>query len=112
MQLQSSAFFARLTAREQLATFAALHHVPRSRVMPALELVDLTEQADIRESRLSGGQRQRLAIACALVHEPEVLFLDEPTAALDPQARRELWEVLRAVQDRGTTILYTTPPPR
>jgi ABC-2 type transport system ATP-binding protein len=64
--------------------------------------------AGTREDKLSGGQRQRLSIACALIHDPDVVFLDEPTAALDPQARRNLWDVLRAIQERGKTILYTT----
>ncbi|MGI5338889.1 ATP-binding cassette domain-containing protein [Streptomyces sp. CA-181903] len=108
VQLQSSAFFDHLTTREQLETFAALHRVARAKAGEVLELVGLTEQAGTREARLSGGQRQRLAIACALVHEPEILFLDEPTAALDAQARHDLWDVLGAVQQRGTTIVYTT----
>jgi ABC-2 type transport system ATP-binding protein len=73
-----------------------------------LELVGLTDKADTREGKLSGGQRQRLSIACALVHRPDVVFLDEPTAALDPQARRNLWDVLRAIQGEGRTIVYTT----
>ncbi|MFJ7209874.1 ATP-binding cassette domain-containing protein [Streptomyces sp. NPDC098789] len=108
VQLQSSAFFDHLTAREQLETFAALHRVPRARADQTLELVGLAGQAGIRESRLSGGQRQRLAIACALIHAPDLLFLDEPTAALDPEARRMLWNLLGNVQARGTTIVYTT----
>ncbi|WP_234025104.1 ABC transporter ATP-binding protein [Streptomyces sp. MspMP-M5] len=108
VQLQSSAFFDRLTVREQLESFAALHRAPARRVAATLDLVDLTDQEDVPESRLSGGQRQRLAVACALVHAPEILFLDEPSAALDPRARRNLWKVLQAVQARGTTIVYTT----
>ena len=108
VQLQASAFFERLTAREQLDTFADLYGVPRARAAEMLELVGLTERADVRENLLSGGQRQRLSIACALVHEPEVVFLDEPTAALDPQARRNLWDVLREIQGRGVTVIYTT----
>jgi ABC-2 type transport system ATP-binding protein len=108
VQLQASAFFEKLTAREQLETFGALYGVPRSRTAEMLELVGLTEKADVREDLLSGGQRQRLSIACALVHDPEVVFLDEPTAALDPQARRNLWDVLREIQGRGTTVVYTT----
>ena len=108
VQLQASSFFEKLTAREQLKTFASLYGVGDARVDEMLELVGLDEKADTREDRLSGGQRQRLSIACALVHDPDVVFLDEPTAALDPQARRNLWDVLRAIQDRGKTILYTT----
>jgi ABC-2 type transport system ATP-binding protein len=108
VQLQATAFFEKLTAREQLQTFAALYGVSAVRVEEMLELVGLTDKAATREDKLSGGQRQRLSIACALVHDPDVVFLDEPTAALDPQARRNLWDVLRAIQERGKTILYTT----
>jgi ABC-2 type transport system ATP-binding protein len=108
VQLQASSFFEKLTAREQLETFASLYGVGASRVSEMLELVGLSDKADTREDKLSGGQRQRLSIACALVHDPDVVFLDEPTAALDPQARRNLWDVLRAIQERGKTILYTT----
>jgi ABC-2 type transport system ATP-binding protein len=62
----------------------------------------------VLEDKLSGGERQRLSIACALVHDPVLLFLDEPTASLDPQARRNLWDLLREIRDRGKTIVYTT----
>jgi ABC-2 type transport system ATP-binding protein len=108
VQLQASSFFEKLTAREQLETFGSLYGVSRATAAEMLELVGLTDKADVRENKLSGGQRQRLSIACALVHDPDVVFLDEPTAALDPQARRNLWDVLRAIQDRGKTIVYTT----
>jgi ABC-2 type transport system ATP-binding protein len=73
-----------------------------------LELVGLTDKARTPERKLSGGQRQRLSIACALMHDPEIVFLDEPTAALDPQARRNLWDVLRLIQQCGATVVYTT----
>jgi ABC-2 type transport system ATP-binding protein len=108
VQLQASAFFEKLTAAEQLETFGDLYGVPRARALEMLDLVGLADKADVRENLLSGGQRQRLSIACALVHDPEVVFLDEPTAALDPQARRNLWDVLREIQARGTTVVYTT----
>jgi ABC-2 type transport system ATP-binding protein len=108
VQLQAGAFFDRLGAREQLETFAALYGVPPSRVTELLKLVGMDEAARTREDRLSGGQRQRLSIACALVHDPDVLFLDEPTGALDPQARRNLQDLLAELQARGTTIVYTT----
>jgi ABC-2 type transport system ATP-binding protein len=108
VQLQASAFFEKLTAREQLETFGALYGVDRVRVDEMLELVGLADKASTREDKLSGGQRQRLSIACALVHDPELVFFDEPTAALDPQARRNLWDVLREIQARGTTVVYTT----
>lgn len=108
VQLQASSFFEKLTAKEQLETFGSLYGVPATRAAEMLELVGLTDKADVQENKLSGGQRQRLSIACALVHDPDVVFLDEPTAALDPQARRNLWDVLRAIQQRGKTIVYTT----
>ncbi|MDR6596294.1 ATP-binding cassette domain-containing protein [Saccharothrix longispora] len=108
VQLQASSFFERLTAREQLQTFGSLYGVTARRADEMLELVGLGDKADVQENKLSGGQRQRLSIACALVHDPDVVFLDEPTAALDPQARRNLWDVLRAIQARGKTIVYTT----
>ena len=108
VQLQANSFFEKLTAREQLETFASLYGVGRAKAVEMLELVGLSDKAATREDKLSGGQRQRLSIACALVHEPDVVFLDEPTAALDPQARRNLWDVLRAIQGEGRTIVYTT----
>ncbi|WP_184575338.1 ABC transporter ATP-binding protein [Streptomyces zagrosensis] len=108
VQTQSSAFFVRLTAHEHLCTVAALYGADPAAVDRTLALVGLTEQAGSRVDRLSGGQRQRLAIASALVHEPELIFLDEPTAALDPQARRALWQVLRDLKGQGRTIVYTT----
>jgi ABC-2 type transport system ATP-binding protein len=108
VQLQATAFFEKLSAREQLETFASLYGVKSGIIDEMLEIVGLTDKATTREDKLSGGQRQRLSIACALVHDPDVVFLDEPTAALDPQARRNLWDVLRAIQDRGKTIVYTT----
>ncbi|MEU1279137.1 ABC transporter ATP-binding protein [Streptomyces sp. NPDC005805] len=108
VQTQTSAFFVRLTAREHLETVAALYRAGREAVDRALASVGLTEQGATRVEDLSGGQRQRLAIASALVHEPELIFLDEPTAALDPQARRALWQVLRELKGAGRTIVYTT----
>jgi len=108
VQLQASAFFERLTAREQIHTFAALYGVGRAPADEWLERVGLDDSADIRTEKLSGGQVQRLTIACSLVHDPEVLFLDEPTAALDPQARHNLWDLLRGLNDHGRTVVLTT----
>jgi ABC-2 type transport system ATP-binding protein len=108
VQLQSTAFFERLTAREQLRTFGSLYGVSGRKADAMLETVGLTDKADTQVEKLSGGQAQRLSIACALVHEPELVFLDEPTAALDPQARRNLWDVLRAINTDGRTIVLTT----
>jgi ABC-2 type transport system ATP-binding protein len=108
VQLQATSFFERLTAREQLRTFADLYRVPAQRADEMLEVVGLTSSAATRTEKLSGGQAQRLSIACALVHRPDVLFLDEPTGALDPQARRNLWDLLRAIAAEGHTIVLTT----
>ena len=108
VQLQASSFFERLTAREQIRTFAALYSVPVATADDWLERVGLVDKADTRVEDLSGGQAQRLSIACALVHDPEVLFLDEPTAALDPQARRNLWDLLAGLNDSGRTVVLTT----
>ncbi|MBA3308915.1 MAG: ABC transporter ATP-binding protein [Nocardioidaceae bacterium] len=108
VQLQASAFFEMLTAREQIRTFAALYGVPGATGDDWLERVGLTDKADTRTEQLSGGQLQRLSIACALVHEPEVVFLDEPTAALDPQARRNLWDLLSGLSTHGRTVVLTT----
>ena len=108
VQLQATSFFDRLTAREQLEVFGSLYGVPPKRSAEMLDVVGLADKADTLENKLSGGQRQRLSIACALVHRPEVVFLDEPTAALDPQARRKLWDLLRSIQADGVTVVYTT----
>ncbi len=108
VQLQASSFFERLTAREQIRTFASLYGVPAKNADDMLATVGMTEQAGIRTEKLSGGQAQRLSIACALVHDPELLFLDEPTGALDPQARRNLWDLLRQISKSGRTVVLTT----
>ncbi len=108
VQLQASSFFERLTAREQIRTFASLYGVAGKRADEMLDTVGLTDKADTRAERLSGGQMQRLSIACALVHDPELVFLDEPTAGLDPQARRNLWDLLRGISAQGRTVVLTT----
>jgi ABC-2 type transport system ATP-binding protein len=108
VQLQASSFFERLTVREQLDTFGALYGVAAGRTDAMLEQVGLVDKAGVRTEDLSGGQLQRLSIACALIHDPDVVFLDEPTAALDPQARRNLWDVLRTINDSGRTVVLTT----
>ena len=108
VQLQASSFFERLTAREQIETFASLYGVGAKRADEMLGIVGLTEQAGTQWEKLSGGQAQRLSIACALVHDPELVFLDEPTGALDPQARRNLWDLLRKINADGRTVVLTT----
>ena len=111
VQLQTTSLFDRLTARELLVLFAEFYRHPDSagRAQHALQLVGLESKAETRSRRLSGGQQQRLAIALALVHDPELVFLDEPTTGLDPQARHNLWDVIRKInQVDGKTVILTT----
>src|SRR6266540_4840870 len=108
VQTQAAAFFTRLTAIARLETVAALYGKSRRRARELLDLVGLAGHGRTPADKLSGGQRQRLAIAGALVPDPQLLFLDEPTAALDPQGRRDLWELLRQIKSAGKTIVYTT----
>jgi len=107
VQLQQSAFPENLTAKEVVELFAICYDV-RVDAMALLAAVDLADRAGQRQEKLSGGQRQRLSIAAALVNTPRVLFLDEPTTGLDPQARRNLWELVRTIRSKGTTVLLTT----
>jgi ABC-2 type transport system ATP-binding protein len=107
VQLQSSAFFDGLNLLELLDMFAALYHKTTD-AMAILKKVDLTEKARSTVGKLSGGQKQRFSIATALVNEPEILFLDEPTTGLDPQARRNLWELAQSIRAEGRTIVLTT----
>ncbi len=108
VQLQASSFFELLTAREQIHTFASLYGVSGKVADEMLERVGLADKAGTRTEKLSGGQAQRLSIACALVHGPDLVFLDEPTSGLDPQARRNLWDLLRDINDHGRTVVLTT----
>ncbi len=108
VQFQATAFFPKLTAAEQIRTFADLYGASYERCDALLEQFGLTDKADTRTEDLSGGQAQRLSIACSLVHDPQVVFLDEPTAALDPQARRNLWDTLRQINAEGRTVVLTT----
>jgi ABC-2 type transport system ATP-binding protein len=107
ISLQETRLSEKLTVRETLKLFRSFY---RSGIEPeeTIRLVDLGEKADARVGKLSGGQKQRLAVACAMVGDPELLFLDEPTTGLDPHARRELWDLLRGFRARGRTILLTT----
>ena len=107
VQLQQSAFPENFLAREIVDLFA-LFYGKRVDAMALLRSVGLEDKAKQKQEKLSGGQRQRLSIAVALVNEPRVLFLDEPTTGLDPQARRNLWELVRAIRARGTTVFLTT----
>ena len=107
IQLQASSFFDELNLVELLELFGRLYG-RRANAMALLEDVELTEKARSQVRTLSGGQKQRFSIAAALVNEPRVLFLDEPTTGLDPQARRHLWGLVRQIRDRGHTVILTT----
>jgi ABC-2 type transport system ATP-binding protein len=107
VQLQSSAFFDGLSLVELLDLFAALYGRTVD-AMAMLKKVDLAEKARSKVNTLSGGQKQRFSIATALVNEPQILFLDEPTTGLDPQARRNLWELAQSIRAEGRTIFLTT----
>ncbi|MDP6182568.1 MAG: ABC transporter ATP-binding protein, partial [Gammaproteobacteria bacterium] len=107
IQLQSASLFDKLTAREHLALFSSFYSRTRT-VDDLIELVDLADRSNAISKELSGGQRQRLSFALALVNDPEVVFLDEPTTGLDPQARRHMWEVISAMRKEGKTIFLTT----
>jgi ABC-2 type transport system ATP-binding protein len=107
ISLQETQFSEKLTVVETVQLFRSFY---RRGPDPAtvIELVQLTEKASSRVGQLSGGQRQRLALACALVGDPELLFLDEPTTGLDPQSRRQLWELIEGFRAGGRAILLTT----
>jgi ABC-2 type transport system ATP-binding protein len=105
--LQSSAMYETLTAVESLRLFAGYYASPRP-VDEVVELVGLREQRDQVVRRLSGGQRRRLDLGLALVGDPELIFLDEPTTGFDPHARRQAWETLRSLRSLGKTIVLTT----
>jgi ABC-2 type transport system ATP-binding protein len=96
-----------LTVRESLELYAAYYEAPRS-VPETIELVGLEDAADRRAGRLSGGQQRRLDVALALVGDPELLFLDEPTTGFDPSARRQAWEVITSLRELGKTVFLTT----
>ncbi len=107
IQLQSTTFYDKLTLREQLRMFASLYG-RRVDADALLAKVQLSAKAGSYVEQLSGGQKQRFAIAATLVNQPKVLFLDEPTTGLDPQARRNLWELIKTIRDEGITIVLTT----
>jgi ABC-2 type transport system ATP-binding protein len=105
--LQSSGMYRHLSAREAVEHWARLYPRPRD-VDETLNLAGLAEVADVRTRRLSGGQQRRLDFALALVGDPELIFLDEPTVGFDPRARRDAWETVRTLAELGKTILLTT----
>lgn len=107
VQLQSSGYYPGLNLTQLLNLFAGLYNTTID-PLQILALVNLDEKATAKVKELSGGQRQRFSIATTLVNRPRVIFLDEPTTGLDPQARRSLWELIRTIRAAGTTVVLTT----
>ncbi len=107
ISFQETKLSEKLSVRETLALFRSFY---RRGIPPeeAIERVELAEKTKSRVGKLSGGQKQRLAVACALVGDPELLFLDEPTTGLDPKSRRQLWEIIRSYRQQGRSVLLTT----
>lgn len=107
ISLQETNLSDKLTVEETLRLFRSFYHSGPN-VEELLDLVSLTDKRQSWYSKLSGGQKQRLAVACALVGDPEILFLDEPTSGLDPQSRRQLWGLIETFKSQGRTVLLTT----
>ncbi|RYY54774.1 MAG: ABC transporter ATP-binding protein [Chitinophagaceae bacterium] len=107
VQLQSSGYYPGLNLLQLIELFCGLYN-QEVNAMELLETVNLKEKAKAKFKDLSGGQKQRFSVATTLINEPRIIFLDEPTTGLDPQARRSLWDLIRKIRDRGTTIIITT----
>jgi ABC-2 type transport system ATP-binding protein len=107
VQLQTSGFYPALNLIELIDLFAGLYN-RSANAMELLELVNLKDKAKAKVKELSGGQKQRFSIATTLINDPKIIFLDEPTTGLDPQARRNLWELIRQIRTKGTTVILTT----
>ncbi|MFD1258809.1 ABC transporter ATP-binding protein [Mucilaginibacter terrae] len=107
VQLQAAGYYPNLNLTELLELFAGLYG-NRIKPMEMLEKVALTDKTKAKFKDLSGGQKQRFSIATTLINNPRIIFLDEPTTGLDPQARRNLWELIRQIRNTGTTIVITT----
>ena len=107
VQLQSAGYYPNLNLTELIYLFGGLYNQP---VNPTelLESVNLTEKAKAKYKEMSGGQKQRFSIATTLINLPKIIFLDEPTTGLDPQARRNLWNLIRKIRNEGTTVIITT----
>ena len=107
VQLQTSGFYPGLNLIELIKLFAGLYNRDVN-AMELLDSVNLREKAKAKVKELSGGQKQRFSVATTLINDPRVIFLDEPTTGLDPQARRNLWDLIRGIQQKGTTVIITT----
>jgi len=107
VQLQTSGFYPNLNLVEIIELFSGLYN-EQVKPMELLDTVNLRDKAKSKFKELSGGQKQRFSIATTLINKPKIIFLDEPTTGLDPQARRNLWNLIREIQQRGTTVIITT----
>jgi ABC-2 type transport system ATP-binding protein len=107
VQLQAAGFYPGLNLIETLGLFAGLYNV-KIDPMEILDLVNLGDKAKTRFNKMSGGQKQRFSISTTVIHKPKIIFLDEPTTGLDPQARRNLWELIKKIRNEGTTVVITT----
>lgn len=107
VQLQSSGYYPGLNLVQLIELFSGLYNKPVA-PMELLESVNLKDKAKAKFKELSGGQKQRFSVATTLINSPRIIFLDEPTTGLDPQARRSLWELVRQIRERGTTVIITT----
>lgn len=107
VQLQASGYYPGLNLVQLIELFSGLYNQPVN-PMELLETVNLKEKAKAKFKELSGGQKQRFSVATTLINQPRVIFLDEPTTGLDPQARRSLWELVKNIRERGTTVIITT----
>lgn len=107
VQLQAAGYYPSLTLVELLKLFEGLYNVTAD-AKEMLQLVGLEDKAKAKYKELSGGQKQRFSIATTLINQPKIIFLDEPTTGLDPQARRNLWQLISTIRDKGTTVVITT----
>ncbi len=107
VQLQSSGYYPALTLVELIELFNGMYN-KNMPPMQLLEMVSLKDKAKAKFKELSGGQKQRFSVATTLINDPKIVFLDEPTTGLDPQARRNLWDLIKAIRDKGTTVIITT----
>lgn len=108
ISLQETKFMDKVTVEETIDLFASFYNLPPTRIQEILELIDLVDKRKSFVEKLSGGQRQRLALGIALINNPAILILDEPTTGLDPNARRDIWNILQKLRNEGTTLLLTT----
>jgi len=107
VQLQTSGYYPNLNLKELIELFGGLYNQPVD-ALKLLDIVNLRDKVKAKYKELSGGQKQRFSIATTLINQPKIIFLDEPTTGLDPQARRNLWDLVKNIRAKGTTVIITT----